>query len=266
MTPLMNNGNVVIRRGYMQNGNILFHEVSKLYEVIEKDFRNRNSYGELDRILFFLYKRTQREYHICELIISSKIHENHHIEILPHLRAILESIFHIRYISKNITNVDKLLEEYSDYEKYQANSLYFHVDNLVKTTDNDKLKDRYANLLQNYKLEGYDKKKINYLKNICELSKEVDRYHFYVEFYKVLSAYTHVSTSTYQQYGTLENGVFYFDKIHHNEDEADNIEWYLHVLNLDFLEHFISIFFNQGVVISMFEYTREKFYTHVKEK
>lgn len=166
-------------------------------------------------LAFHLYAKAKRLYMTSHFILKSPI-ECNYLDVMPLIRILCETYFHVAYIEKNINN----------------GSTFMHYENMGKLNNwklgrsldkwgNEKiggLHPFYSDFVdENYK--GKAKPTVPpELTEFYKLAQSVGRYDFYMEIYSVLSSFIHFDPSTLSNYGSVDGDSFVFNKMTHNEE------------------------------------------------
>lgn len=189
-------------------------DIPNLIEIIEKEVGFKSSSRKSSGIMYHLYSRLGRSVKVANLVLESNI-ENNYTEAIPVLRHLIETYFHICYVSNGKENDDIIFSEYMELSKLQNWKLGRDIKSLIREKKSIH-PDNIAFMKQFY----IGKSKPNppeHLEKIYLLAKSVGKYDVYVELYSLFSSFIHFNPNTKVNLGEQIGDTFSFNKFTYDE-------------------------------------------------
>ncbi|GGF72965.1 hypothetical protein GCM10010912_17720 [Paenibacillus albidus] len=184
-------------------------DILDLIEIIEKEAGFKSSSRKSAEIMYHLYSKLARSVKVANLVLKSDI-ENNYTEAIPVLRQLIETYFHICYVSNGEGDDERILKEYMELSKLQNWKLGRDIKSLIKEGDGIH-PDNIAFMKQFYS----GKSKPNppeHLEKIYLLAKSVGKYDVYVQLYSLFSSFIHFNPNTKVNLGEQIGDTFSFNK------------------------------------------------------
>ncbi|MCP1355453.1 DUF5677 domain-containing protein [Aneurinibacillus migulanus] len=208
--------------------------MSLIFEQIESSKRFEEiKESHIGLIFYHLYIKCKRLYITINNVMDAKF-SNSYVEAIPLIRTLMDSYFHISFIT-NEKDHKKIIEAYdwlikSDMKKTAS-----------RMKHSEELADLEKKFIESTNLELEVPKEFKFITSTRGLAKETENLHFYRKYYGLLSAFVHFNPLAFHNYGTVVDGVFFFNQQEENDERELEVRKLFDKLSILFIADIVKL-------------------------
>ncbi|WP_288586016.1 MULTISPECIES: DUF5677 domain-containing protein [Lysinibacillus] len=187
-------------------------------ENVEESFR---------QYFYHIYLKCKRNYKAIKTLINLDDEDlrNGYVEATPLLRTLIESYFHLCYVTKSL-NKEEVIRSYDLLNKYQLKQMLNNKTGYKIVFQGDADKQMLNGIKQS--VNKVKEEDIRLFKSAYQLAKKTNNLDIYNGIYQKFNSYVHYNPTTFISYGTMEGqDSFTFGAMQHQPERECEILYYM---------------------------------------
>lgn len=207
--------------------NVYSEDLFEVFYYLENTMEYEENVEESLRQYFYhIYLKCKRNYKAIMILINSDDEDlkNGYVEATPLLRILVESYFHLCYVTNSL-NKEDVIRSYDLLNKYQLKQILNNKKGYKIVFQDDADKQLLNKIKRN--VNKVKEEDIKLFKSAYQLAKKTKNLDIYNGIYQKFNSYVHYNPTTFISYGTIkEQGRFTFNALQHQPERECEILYY----------------------------------------
>lgn len=208
--------------------NIYSEDLFEVFYYLENSKEYQENVEESLRQYFYhIYLKCKRNYKAIKILINLDDEDlrNGYVEATPLLRTLIESYFHLCYVTNSL-NKEDVIRSYDLLNKYQLKQMLNNKTGYKIVFQGDADKQMLNEIKQN--VNKVKEEDIRLFKSVYQLAKTTNNLDIYNGIYQKFNSYVHYNPTTFISYGTMEGeDSFIFGDMQHQPERECEILYYM---------------------------------------